>query len=471
MDWQQLLNLVATQQLSVIADSRKVEAGCVFVALPGSLHQGVDYLHEAKQQGAKYLVSQVAVAGLDCIVVSNARQALGALAQAFYGEPAFPVYGVTGTNGKTTITYLLEHLLTSLGKQVGVLGTVAYRWPNHWQEAPLTTPGCLELHQMLADMAKAKVDAAVMEVSSHALAQERLAGIKLSGAIFSNLTQDHLDYHKDMQSYFKIKSRLFHDDCLKSPRLMAIGTDNPWGQELKSSLPKAVGFGLKSSNQSNYMQGTILNNSPQGLHLGIRYQGQSWELHTGLLGAFSAENLLAVQALAVQLNIPWQAMACFNNFTGVPGRLERIENAKGLNIYVDYAHTPDALMNVLSTLRATGFKRIITVFGAGGNRDKTKRPLMGQAVAQGSDVAVLTSDNPRNEDPEAIMADVWKGLDPSRSVAEVDRKQAIIKAVQLMQPEDVLLVAGKGHEATQQIGDIKYPFSDQAIIREIVLCS
>lgn len=476
-----LASLVAAQKISLCIDSRKATPGCVFLALPGSTVDGGVFIEDAVNRGAAWVVCRpehVQHCGQANPIVSlEPRQALGSLANAFYNTASlpFPVIGVTGTNGKTTVTYLLDHLFQVGGKKTGVLGTITYRWPGYEEDAPLTTPDCLELHAMLAQMREADVDVACMEVSSHALEQDRVAGVAFKGAVFTNLTQDHLDYHKDMEAYFRAKSRLFLRAGGQpfTDRVMVVGTDNIWGQNLARMLPDAIGYGLQSCPAKNgrYLKGEILSSAPQGLHLRMCFEDRIWEFRSPLVGRFNAENLLAVQALGLGLDFNPADVQCFETFCGVPGRLERISNSQHLDIFVDYAHTPDALVNVLSALRSAGFKRIVTVFGCGGNRDRTKRPRMGEAVAQLSDIAVLTSDNPRHEDPETIMNDVMPGLAGAKTVfTEPDRREAIKKALDVLLPGDALLVAGKGHERTQQIGAVKYPFSDQQIIREMLGC-
>ena len=366
---------VAAQGMELCIDSRKATPGCVFVALPGSSADGSQFIADAVARGAGYVVCRPESAGncgeaevVDC---ADPRQALGLLARARYGTASlpFPVVGVTGTNGKTTTTYLLDHLFASAGKKTGVLGTVSYRWPGHHEDAPMTTPDCLDVHTMLADMRSAGVDMAFMEVSSHALDQNRVAGVGFGGAVFSNLTQDHLDYHHDMETYFKAKAKLFLDGDGKpfADRVMAIGTDNPWGARLAGMAPEAIGFGLTASGASGrYLEGKVLSSTTAGLRLHARFEGREWEFTSPLVGNYNAENLLAVQAVALGFGLDPEVFRCFETFCGVPGRLERILNPQNLDVFVDYAHTPDALINVLNALRGAGFKRIVTVFGCGG---------------------------------------------------------------------------------------------------------
>ncbi len=454
--------------------SDRVEPGDVFVVLPG----GEQYVEQALDNGAKAVVCSPELAArledrARVVPTLDVREFLGRLARARYHTTllGFPVIGITGTNGKTTITYLLEYFFASMGLRPGVMGTINYRWPGHEEPAPLTTPDCLTLHRNLALMREASVGIAVMEVSSHALDQKRVAGIPYSGAIFTNLTQDHLDYHQNMDDYFASKAKLF---CAPYARRQAaaINADCPYGRLLLDRHKKALGFGLTpGQGRRPFLHGELLSLSPQGIKLRMKYKQETWELNSKLVGAFNASNLLAVQALALSLGYTAAQFKALEDFNGVPGRLERIANAQGLDIFVDYAHTPDALLNVQSTLKEAGFKRLITVFGCGGDRDRSKRPRMGEAVAKYSDIAVLTSDNPRTEDPQGILDDVRPGLAACpKVVEEIDRRKAIALAVGLLKPGDALLVAGKGHEDYQIVGKTKYPFSDQAVIREVLQC-
>lgn len=494
MTLNELCDRIRKSPRSIRTDSRKVEVGDIFVALPPAAREGSgapdlrsDYIRSAKAQGAGVIVADPRfTAGADngtegaspeFIPVADARSALGQLAAARWGTEHlnFPVIAVTGTNGKTTCAYLLEHAWRSIGRKVGVLGTVSYRWPGHEEEAPLTTPGCLDIHERLAAMRDAGVDVAVMEVSSHALDQNRIAGVEFSGALFTNLTQDHLDYHDGMEDYFSAKRKLF-TTVPRTDKFMAISADDPYGLRLLGQLPHAVPFGLNltSARPAAGLACTVLSDTPRGMELRLTWQGKSWFLSTPLVGRHNAANLSAVIALGLQMGFQPDDFSCFHEFCGVSGRLERIpapESGKGANvgIFVDYAHTPDALTRAQEALRDAGFSRIITVFGCGGDRDRTKRPLMGKSVALGSDVAVLTSDNPRTEDPESIMDDVMPGLAGAGEIhREADRRKALALALDLARSGDAVLVAGKGHEPYQIIGKVKYPFSDQQILKELL---
>ncbi len=482
--------------------SGQVGPGDIFVALPSG--KAPEFIAQAAAGGAAAIVADAGQIekfkaanpdkspGIRFCPVScpdfDARDALALLAAEKFktADLPFPVVAITGTNGKTTITYLFEHLYQAREKRAGIMGTVSYRWPGHQENAPLTTPDCLTVHTSLAKMRdQGKVDAAFLEVSSHALTQKRVLGVNFYGAIFTNLTQDHLDYHLDMDDYFAAKTNLFFAPYGGPKQVAVINSSQPYGKKLLAMLPdeeRIISYSLEETperagaNLSHpHLQGKVLSSSTSGLHLAMSWSDngtiRTWEIKTPLIGAYNAENLLAVQAMALRLGFSPRDFDCFASFTGTPGRMERIENPRGLHVFVDYAHSPDALINVQKELRNVGFKRLITVFGCGGNRDRAKRPLMGEAVARYADIAVLTSDNPRCEDPLAIMEDVLPGLkNCSAVIQEPDRKQAIARALALAGPDDALLVAGKGHEDYQIIGTTKYPFSDQEIIREMLLC-
>ncbi len=478
-DFGELLAACGAGRYEVRSDSRQVRPGDIFVAVPGASEDGTRFIPQAVAAGASVIVCRAGAPAVDgggtcrCLAHPDPREALWQLAAARWHTDSLPlrVIGITGTNGKTTTAALLEHLFTAAGHRVGVLGTVTYRWPGHSEAAPLTTPDPLSLHAMLARMAEAGVDLAFMEVSSHALAQQRVSGVPFAGAAFTNLTQDHLDFHQDMESYFRAKARLFLE-LPRADKVMAVNADDPWGRRLLELCPGALSFGLgRGAPGRRHLWGELRASGTAGTHLHMRLDGEEWELRSPLVGAFNAANLLTAQAIALELGLRPAAMAALETFTGVCGRLERVPNPQGLHVFVDYAHTPDALVNVLTALRGAGFGRIIAVFGCGGNRDRTKRPLMGEAVARHADVAVLTSDNPRNEDPKAILEDVLPGLAAAREVVvEPDRRTATARALAMLGSEDALLIAGKGHEDYQIIQGVKHHYSDQEVVRELLRC-
>lgn len=451
--------------------SGKVLPGDVFVALSGLRTDGASFIDEAVSRGAAAVVHARKARisrreGVVYAVVDNPARALGALARAaFKTESRLPkIIGITGTNGKTTTAHLLHHLLAANGFSTGLIGTVHVSWPGTTLPATMTTPDGLSLHEIMGRMVADGVEYVVMEVSSHALAQERLAGLPVEVGIFSNLTQDHLDYHHDMDSYFAAKARLFagdHPGCARG----AVSLDDAYGRRLKDVRPELMGYGLGAGD----LRGRIAESGTWGMRLRMEYRGREWELTTHLAGKHNASNLLACQSAGLLLGFEPERMLCLEHAAGAPGRLERVPNEQGLDIFVDYAHTPDALEKVSAALKEMGFARLITVFGCGGDRDAGKRPLMGRAVARSADVAVLTSDNPRTEDPESILDQIEPGLAGApRVIREADRRRAIGLAIENMRPGDALLIAGKGHEDYQIIGTEKRHFSDVETVREFV---
>lgn len=485
---------VSLGTLQVVCHSAMVDLESVFVLLPPALPSGSDllvpnlvHLEQALSLGAPFVICAKSWENevlpvmekfptSSLILVDCSRQALGELAKTQYktDKKCPTLIAITGTNGKTTEAYLLERMFTHAGYRVGVIGTVSYRWPGHEEDAPLTTPGCLELHKMLADMKDVGVDFVFMEVSSHALDQNRIAGLNFSGALFTNLTQDHLDYHPSMEHYFKAKSKLFfppHQGGVPfADKKIVCNMDDVHGLHLLNNLPQGFGYGLAvKEGVENQIVGQVISHSPAGLELSISFMGKKATLRSSMVGMFNAHNILGALSMALAFNLPESVFKSLENFAGVPGRLQKVLNNKGVNAFVDYAHTPDALLNVLETLQDVGFKRIVTVFGCGGNRDRGKRPLMGKVVAKFSHVVIVTSDNPRKEDPQAIIDDILPGLaDAECVIVEADRRKAIQKAVAMLAPDDVLLIAGKGHETYQIIGQTKFDFSDMQVAKEFI---
>ncbi|MCL1889773.1 MAG: UDP-N-acetylmuramoyl-L-alanyl-D-glutamate--2,6-diaminopimelate ligase [Desulfovibrionaceae bacterium] len=492
-----LLEFVAQKQTCPRTHSGQVRPGDSFILMPPAQaggQGGLDYLREALAGGAEYLVYAASqktelearleeLAGNASrpvlVQVEDCRAALGDLAVACFAAagPSLGLCGITGTNGKTSCTYMLEHLLGASGHKVGVIGTINYRWPGVRRPSCLTTPGCLELHSMIREMREAGTGTVIMEVSSHALAQKRVAGLSFGGALWTNLTQDHLDFHQDMEEYYQYKAALFlgpeEGGVPARDKARAINGDDAHGRRLLdecAGLPGlTIAYGLGKQSRKRHLQGEILSLGPEGLRLKHNFHGQVWEIASPLVGRFNAMNLLGVEALALALGMEPEDFGVLENFTGAPGRLERIANRQGLHIFVDYAHTPDALEKALGALRDAGFKRLIAVFGCGGNRDRGKRPLMGRVVSRLAEVAVLTSDNPRLEDPLAIIRDVLPGMDgPAERHIREDRRTATALALELAKPGDAVLVAGKGHEDYMILGEKKIHYSDQETLRELL---
>ncbi|MFP4033979.1 MAG: UDP-N-acetylmuramoyl-L-alanyl-D-glutamate--2,6-diaminopimelate ligase [Desulfovermiculus sp.] len=471
--WDELLEYVR-QGAGVRTHSQQVEPGDVFVALPGTHTDGSAYIPQAVARHAAWVVHSnhftpsAGEARVRFLACPDPGKTLGTLAAAKYKTDQKKPFliGITGTNGKTTVSYLTEHLLRSAGKECGVLGTISYRWKGRERHADLTTPGCLELHAMLAEMAEEGVEVVCMEVSSHALDQQRTAGLAFDLAVFTNLTQDHLDYHQDMETYFQVKSRLFATASWSS----ILNFDDTYGLRLAGLSTPGRGYSLNKREVSNWpcLQGDVQQMERSGQVLGLNERGMGqWSLRSRLVGRHNASNLLAAQAIGLELGLGPKDFRVLESCSGPPGRLERVSNSQGLHVFVDYAHTPDALDNVLSALKELNFQRLIVVFGCGGDRDPGKRPLMGEAVARHADLAVLTSDNPRHEDPEQIMHGVMPGLQSCPQVMRnPDRRKAIYMGLEATGPLDALVIAGKGHECTQQIKEKKMPFSDVQVVRE-----
>ena len=468
----------------LVYDSRRTGPGMIFAALPGEKSDGHDYLSMAAEKGAlAALVQRVREDIPLCqIQVPDSREACALMAHEFYGRPGgdLDCIGVTGTNGKTTVTYMLESLLSQRGP-AGVMGTVEMRYADVVRPAAMTTPESVDLMAGLADMRDAGMAYGIMEVSSHALEQRRAEGVPFEAAVFTNLSQDHLDYHGDMQSYFEAKARLFTQMLPRAisqgkTGLAVLGWDDARGRELAARCRKlgltALSFGFEDGAD---VRGLAPATDIEGGACLVSYQGREFEARTPLVGRFNLLNLLAAAAVGLGLGMsPEEVTRGLAACKGVPGRLQRVGRG-GPAVFVDYSHTPDALVNATGALRPLTKGRLICVFGAGGDRDPLKRPIMGRAVAEGADLAVLTSDNPRTEDPRAIMAQVQEGLLECGSrkaqrlngdqsgvfVSQPDRGLAIALAIAQAEPEDVVLIAGKGHEDYQVIGTEKRHFDDR----------
>ena len=459
---------------SLAYDSRRVQPGSLFFAIQGEKADGNAYVPAALERGAAAIASQQpAPAGQESrwVRVENSRRALATAAQTFYGHPdeRLKLVGITGTNGKTTTTYLLESIFQAAGIPCGVFGTIEYRFAGRTIPAVNTTPESLDLISHFAELAEAGGQAAVMEVSSHALAQERVWGIHFSAAVFTNLTQDHLDYHKDFEHYFQAKRRLFEGLGTPPPKLAVINREDPWGKQLLGlGSPRTITYGMNSASQVRVKHSTLL---PDGIRATLVTPLESVEISSPLLGRANLMNILAATATAVGLGIESakvsEGIAALRT---VPGRLERVDEGQPFLVLVDYAHTDDALRNVLATARGLTKNRLIIVFGCGGDRDRAKRPLMGEAAGSLSDLAVLTSDNPRSEDPLRIMTDALVGLQKTGKpyLPEADRKAAIRQALNQAHEGDVVILAGKGHETYQIMKDQTLPFDDREVAREVL---
>ncbi|MDO8528264.1 MAG: UDP-N-acetylmuramoyl-L-alanyl-D-glutamate--2,6-diaminopimelate ligase, partial [Deltaproteobacteria bacterium] len=443
----------------------QVRPGSCFVAVRGFQSDGHQYVMEAIAKGARAVVLERDISvpsHVSKIMVEDSRDCLARLSTLLFGDPTknLRLVGITGTNGKTTTAWLLDAIWQAGGLKTGLISTVAYRFGGQLKAAERTTPESYDLQKMFRSMVDDRVTDCVMEVTSHALDLKRVVGCHFDGTIFTNLTQDHLDYHKDMESYFACKAKLFRERLVVSEKksLWAVlNWDDFHGRTLAGGLPAKVWrFSLKEKADVSMK---LMKTGWHGIKMDVMTPQGVLNISSPLIGNFNAENILAAVSAALAMEIPTeQILAGVASFSGVPGRLEKIPNKKGIEVFVDYAHTPAALENVLKTLQYLNPKRIITVFGCGGNRDRVKRPLMAKAVEKLSDVMIVTSDNPRNEKPEDIIDDVVRGLGNNEDFYQiVDRKEAIAKALEMAEPGDCVLIAGKGHETYQEIAGVKHP--------------
>ena len=453
-------------------DSRRVSHRSVFVAVKGAAIDGHNFIQKAIEQGAAVVVCEEipsqTTEGITYVQVKNSAQAAGIMAHNFYDQPStkLKLVGVTGTNGKTTIATLLYKLFGCLEYKCGLVSTVENMIAGTVIPSTHTTPDPVSLNALLKQMVDEGCEYAFMEVSSHAVHQRRIAGLEFAGAIFSNITHDHLDYHKTFDEYIKAKKGFF--DGLSSSAFAITNLDDKRGNVmLQNTAAKKLTYSLKTAAD---FKGKILENSLTGLVMTVNDQ----EVHFRLIGEFNAYNLLAVYGAAICLGEDKNdVLQCLSNTTGAEGRFDYIISPKEKIVgIVDYAHTPDALVNVLSTIKKLrkGHEQVITVVGCGGDRDKTKRPVMGEVACEFSDKVIFTSDNPRTEDPLQILADMETGLNTAakrKFISMPDRKQAIKTAVSMSQPEDIVLIAGKGHEKYQEINGVKHHFDDKEVLREI----
>jgi UDP-N-acetylmuramoyl-L-alanyl-D-glutamate--2,6-diaminopimelate ligase len=464
--------------------SREVKEGYLFAAMRGLRADGRNFISEACVRGARSLLVEapVELKGMTQVLVADGREALARIASAFYGHPSsfLTMVGITGTNGKTTTSYLLESILAEDGKNTGILGTVNYRFQGQIHPAATTTPESLDLQRMLGAMRESGVTHVVLEVSSHALDMHRVAACDFDVAVFTNLSRDHLDYHGSMEKYFQAKRLLFTEylsDSVKRDRFSVINIDDPQGEELcRAAKGRILRYGVKKkgeiwpaefSGDFDGIRATVM--TPRGL----------LEIASPLIGLHNLYNILAAIGAAEALGTPPAMIARgIQKASRVPGRLDRVPGGDAIRVFVDYAHTPDALERALETLRSASPKRLLVIFGCGGDRDRGKRPTMGKVAGLGSDWAILTSDNPRTEDPLKIIEEVEKGMRainrPKRTPESLvaapgeggyviipDRREAIAWTLKSARPGDVVLIAGKGHEDYQILGTQKIHFDDR----------
>ncbi len=465
-----------TEISGIAYDSRKAGKDSIFVCIKGFSSDGHKYIKNAAEKGAVCALVQKGEKYdtdiLPLIVCDDTRDALGKISANFFGNPAdkLQIFGITGTNGKTTTTYLLSSILEESGRACGIIGTISYKAGNRVVESSHTTPESYEIQKMFGEMADAGDKACAMEVSSHALSMGRVDNVPFDYAIFSNLTEDHLDFHKDFEEYYQAKKRLFY----KAWGGSLINIDDEYGErmynELKEEGIKAFSYSTADRNADYFAEVTYSTDTHSVIKI-FRKGSYVAGMKINIPGAFSVYNALSAFSAACESGIDPQIIAQgIESVKGVPGRFELVRNDKNVVAIVDYAHTPDALIKVLDT--ANGFKtgRLICVFGCGGDRDRAKRPMMGKAAGERCDYCVITSDNPRTEEPEGILDDIEKGISATKCPYDriTDRRKAIEKAIAEYKPGDVIIVAGKGHEDYQIIGTEKIHFDDKEVIKEIL---
>ncbi|MCP3927010.1 MAG: UDP-N-acetylmuramoyl-L-alanyl-D-glutamate--2,6-diaminopimelate ligase [Desulfobacterales bacterium] len=478
---------------SIHFDTRDVENGGLFVAVKGLIADGHDYIEAAVEKGASVIISEKEIKKeilKDSVLIlsKNTRKSLSKVSDLFYGKPSekLCLIGITGTNGKTTVTYMIESILDRAGIKSGVIGTVNYRYNGKIFSNPRTTPESCDLQRILSEMKDDGVTHVIMEVSSHALDLNRVDDARFDIAVFTNLSQDHLDFHSDMKSYFQSKKRLFNDLLQKSGKKTGavINCIFDEGKEIYKELSEYDTFLISTGTTDGlklYAESVEMN--IDGIVCKIRSEKGDFDLKTSAVGKHNLENLLGAAGVGIMLNLPLKDIQKGMEEFVVPGRLQRVK--EGRNVFVDYAHTPDALENVLLTLKNLCEGRLITIFGCGGDRDKSKRPIMGKIACKYSDISLITSDNPRTEDPDAIIADIVEGvkesdarkididIDEINSLDKVyyidaDRKRSIEKGIKVSKQTDIVLIAGKGHENYQEIGKERFPFDDSIIAKDLM---
>ena len=463
-------------------DSRKVSAGDIFFALNGTHTNGIEFADQAISKGAICIISSTKIDNCKCtnLVVDDVFSCMSKISAKFYDYPdkKLTIIGVTGTNGKTSITYMTESIFKNLNINIGVIGTISYRYANVVIDAPNTTPQSLDLYKMMSEMVKSNIKYLIMEVSSHSLELGRVSGIEFDIAVFTNLTQDHLDFHKNMDNYFNAKKRLFYSlsQNLKNNKKFAIiNSDDFYGKKLlDDSQISATKISYSTISKYGdlfcFAKDILLSNKQSSFNFDSVFGNANIEVnHIGLHNIY---NVLAVICICIAVGIKLEKIVEFLKYmTGAPGRLELIKSNKDFSVLVDYAHTDDALKNVLTAIKNLNPAKIITVFGCGGNRDKTKRPKMAKVACSMSDFVFITSDNPREEDPVEITKDIEAGakeINKTNYKIIVDRKEAIKQALLAAKEKDVVLIAGKGHENYQIIGRSKVHFDDRETASEIL---
>ena len=465
----------STRVTSLVTDSRRILPGSLFFALPGLRTSGHQFLDDVISRGASAIISSEPVAGLPAVAaaqVKEPRKVLAEVARRYHGNPEqkLKLVGVTGTNGKTTITTLLRHLLQQTGENWGLIGSVRYQLGRRSIPAYKTTPESADLAGFFRQMVESQCAGACLEVSSHALHQDRVHGFSFAAAAFTNLTRDHIDYHGDLESYLDAKTILFDGRSGSIPKVSVINVDDAAGKNLAQSCRtrgSVITFGIHTPAD---LQATDIVFNPRGSEFTVHWSGQSARFNSPLPGEYNISNILCALALAASLGRdPLAMVEAVKAFPGVAGRMERVEAGQPFPVFIDYAHTDDALRNALQMLRSITPGRVLCVFGCGGNRDRGKRPAMTKAVAELAHQAWATADNPRKENLATIFADMRQGLGSLPNIEFInDRRDAIGRALAAAQPNDCVIIAGKGHETTQEFHDTVVPFDDRLVAKEIL---
>jgi UDP-N-acetylmuramoyl-L-alanyl-D-glutamate--2,6-diaminopimelate ligase len=475
IDFVKVSGSASTEITGMAYDSRQVRDGYLFIALSGSQSNGINYINEAISRGAvAVLVDQEYSSSRDInvIQVQHARKAMADMAHVYYDFPdkRLSMWGITGTNGKTTISFLIKSILEKAGWMPGLIGTIQYEIGSRWIPANRTTPESPDILSLLQQMVHIGCKSVVMEVSSHALEQDRVHGFHFDIAVFSNLTRDHLDYHGDIQTYYKAKKKLF--DHVMSPEntgIAIINMDDDFGKQLIHDVKdhiEVITYGFHPDAMIRALEPSI---TKDGCEFIAHTQWGDFPVHIALPGRFNMYNALAAIGACVVKDIDCETIqAGLASLTCVPGRLEKVSGFNEIDIYIDYAHTDDALYHVLTSLREVCKNKLIVVFGCGGDRDKTKRPLMGKVASIYADYAIITSDNPRSENPDYIIQEIVSGMEKDNYEIEKDREKAIIQSLEIAQAGDIVLIAGKGHENHQEINHMVIPFDDREVVERLV---
>ncbi|MEN3046193.1 MAG: UDP-N-acetylmuramoyl-L-alanyl-D-glutamate--2,6-diaminopimelate ligase [Candidatus Hydrothermales bacterium] len=468
----EFLNYKEIEVEGIAENSKEVKKNYIFVALPGLKTHGKNHIDEAIKNGAICIVTDEKFENLNItqFITEKPLEVMHEILKRFYGKPEFKIIGVTGTNGKTTTTNLLSFVFSKMGIKNGVIGTLNSRVGERIIYQGYTTPPSTHLYKIFHEMNKEKIEYLFMEITSHGLEQKRIYNIEIDGLIYTGITQDHLDFHKTMENYYNAKKKAFN--LLKEEAPSIINIENIYGkrvfEEIERKNKKSYGMYLENLDYRVFIRYLSTN----GMGLKIEYDNKKVEFETKLIGKFNAYNICSVFAILKELGFDEESFTKYmGEFEGVEGRLEKIKTKRGFDIFIDYAHTPDAIGAVLETLRSLQPRRIITIFGAGGNRDKEKRPLMGRIAAEFSDIVIITTDNPRFEDPIKIIEDIKSGIpegELNKVIVISDRKKAIEKGIEIAEEGDLLLVAGKGHEEYMEVKGEKIPFKDKDVVLEIL---